>query len=77
MAASKYERERLAGTVRSLFRDKGFGFIRSADGHSDLFFHRSSVRPGDWERLHDGASVSYRQEASVKGPRAEAVQAES
>jgi CspA family cold shock protein len=62
---------RLAGTVRTIVRQKGFGFIRDEAGR-DYFFHHSAC--DDFERLTEGTAVTF---APVppghKGPRAELV----
>ncbi len=60
----------MRGTIKKLIRDRGFGFVRAADGQ-EVFFHRSSVRPmDDFDRLSEGDSVEFEVERSEKGPRA-------
>ncbi len=60
----------MRGTIKKLIRDRGFGFIRAADGQ-EVFFHRSSVHPiDDFDRLIEGDSVEFEVEPSGKGPRA-------
>jgi len=51
------------GTVASL-RDKGFGFIApdGAAAHGDIFFHRSAMADGGFERLIEGQRVSFDEE---------------
>ena len=44
------------GTVVRLIRDRGFGFIRLDDG-SEVFFHHSSMPPGDFDQLHENEQV--------------------
>lgn len=63
----------LRGTVARIVHEKGFGFIQSADGGDDVFFHRSSLAPGDFDRLRVGALVAYTVTDSSKGPRAASV----
>jgi cold shock CspA family protein len=36
------------GTIRRLTADRGFGFIRTAEG-TDLFFHRKELQGGGLE----------------------------
>jgi cold shock CspA family protein len=31
------------GTIKRVFKDRGFGFIRTSDGQ-EIFFHRSGLR---------------------------------
>lgn len=51
------------GTIASL-RDKGFGFIApdGAPANGDLFFHRSAVTEGSFERMIEGQRVSFDEE---------------
>lgn len=62
------------GNIARMVRDKGFGFIRDADG-VEWFFHRSAVR-GSFDTLMEGDGVRFdAQPNTPKGPRAENVQA--
>jgi CspA family cold shock protein len=60
------------GTVKKIVVEKGFGFI-SSGGEEDLFFHRSALSPGEFERLKEGMRVEFEIGQSPKGPRAEHV----
>ena len=62
----------MRGTVKRLIRDRGFGFIRSADGQ-ELFFHRSSLQQLTFDALKEGEGVEFDIENGEKGPRATAV----
>jgi cold shock CspA family protein len=69
------ETEGMTGTIKSLIADRGYGFIRSADGR-DVFFHRGLLPAWDFDRLGVGALVRFREDSSCwspKGPRAAAV----
>ena len=59
------------GTIKTI-TDRGFGFIRPADGGEDVFFHRSALNGVTFEQLRQGDRVSYTPEADPrgKGPRA-------
>jgi len=63
----------LRGVVKRLVKDKGFGFLQSATGGDDVFFHRSSLPAGEFDRLTEGDAVDYAASASPKGPRADSV----
>lgn len=65
------EPARQTGTIIKWMPDKGFGFIQGADG-KEYFFHRSAVR-GDVNALQIQDAVTFVQQASPKGPRAEDV----
>ena len=53
------------GTIKSMLRDKGFGFIApdnaQGDG-SDLFFHQSSVADYGFDTLEEGQRVEFTEE---------------
>lgn len=63
-----------SGTVISLKADKGFGFIAGVNG-AEYFFHRTSlVNPAQFAEMFVGASVTFENEESEKGPRAARVE---
>jgi len=45
------------GTIK-LISDRGFGFIRTAEG-KDLFFHRSELQGVDYDSLREGKEVEF------------------
>lgn len=59
----------VAGTIKRLVTDKGFGFVVGPDGN-EYFFHQSAC-DGQFDRLHEGQSVSFEMGQGPKGPRAE------
>lgn len=56
----------MEGVVKSIKKDKGFGFIRAQDG-TEYFFHRSGAQ--DFDLLQEGNRVTFAEEVSGKGPR--------
>ncbi|MFB3923717.1 MAG: cold-shock protein [Terriglobia bacterium] len=62
----------MEGTIKRVVRDRGFGFIRSADGQ-EVFFHRSSLQSLNFDGLKEGENVEFDMERGEKGPRATAV----
>jgi CspA family cold shock protein len=46
------------GTIRRLVTDRGFGFIRTADG-TDLFFHRTELQGVDFTSLREGQEIEF------------------
>ncbi len=44
------------GTIRRLITDRGFGFIRTAEG-ADLFFHQSGIEGVEFASLTEGRIV--------------------
>ena len=61
------------GTIKRVFRDRGFGFIRTLDGQ-EIFFHRTGLRSARFEALSEGDTVEFEVESSPKGPRAVNIQ---
>ncbi|MFQ5896511.1 MAG: cold-shock protein [Nitrospinota bacterium] len=57
------------GTIKRIIRERGFGFIKASDGR-EIFFHSTSLQPGAFEGLHEGARVSFEVQATERGPRA-------
>lgn len=49
----------LNGTIKSFLADKGFGFIKPANGSDDMFFHSSAVEGGELADLVRGRPVTY------------------
>lgn len=59
----------MEGTIKKLVRDRGFGFIRTESGE-EVFFHRSSLKQGNFDHLEEGHRVAFDLERGEKGPRA-------
>jgi len=59
----------MSGTIKRVIRDRGFGFIRSADGQ-EVFFHRSVLQGLSFDTMKEGESVEFELERGEKGPRA-------
>ncbi|PYV35992.1 MAG: cold-shock protein [Acidobacteria bacterium] len=64
----------MQGTIKRVIRDRGFGFIRAADGQ-EIFFHRSALQNLNFESLREGDNVEFELERGEKGPRASNVRA--
>lgn len=54
------------GIVKTIKRDKGYGFIRNENG-SDIFFHASRLDNIDFEDLVEGQPVGYLEVEESKG----------
>jgi CspA family cold shock protein len=54
------------GTIRRLIADRGFGFIRTAEGE-DLFFHRSELLGVQFATLREGQQVEFEVEQGSDG----------
>jgi CspA family cold shock protein len=66
----------MEGTIKRVIRDRGFGFIRAADGQ-EVFFHRSSLQQLNFDSLREGESVEFDMQRGEKGPRATSVRPSS
>ena len=56
------------GTVKWFSTEKGYGFIKQADGGEDVFVHRSAVAELEYgEALREGEEVEYSIERTDKG----------
>jgi cold shock protein len=47
------------GTVKFFNTQKGFGFIKPADGGADVFVHISAVQRAGMQTLNEGQRLSY------------------
>lgn len=57
------------GKIKSLVKDRGFGFIQMEGGSSDVFFHHTSVVGGDLDSLREGQTVEFDVEPDPRDPR--------
>ena len=61
--------------VGILFRDEGYGFLRTVNGR-EVYFHKNSVLRNDFDQLKVGTGVRFVEELGAKGPQATSVQVE-
>ena len=59
--------------VERLFRDEGYGFLRSVAGEQ-IYFHKNASLHGEWGRLEVGTGVRYAAEQGDKGLQATSVE---
>jgi len=59
----------MEGTIKRLMRDRGFGFIHAQDGQ-EVFFHRTSLKQLEFERLKEGLNVEFEMQRGERGLRA-------
>lgn len=67
----------MTGVIKRIVSDKGFGFIKCAEGEGrEFFFHRTGCDRGtNFNALQEGDEVYFEEEKSPKGPRAGSVRA--
>ena len=63
------------GTVKWFNSEKGFGFVVSDDGDSDVFVHYSEIQGGEFRNLEESQKVTYEVEQGDRGPAAVSVNA--
>lgn len=61
------------GTVKWFNDDKGFGFIKAADG-KDVFVHHTEIKADGFRTLREGQAVQFELADGPKGPKALNVQ---
>ncbi len=64
--------QQASGVVERIFRDQGYGFLRTAEGEQ-VYFHSNSVIHGHWDALTAGTAVRYVPEVGEKGLQASTV----
>jgi cold shock CspA family protein/ribosome-associated translation inhibitor RaiA len=64
--------QEVGGLIIRLFRDKGYGFIKSPDGQ-EIYFHKNSLPANEFDRLEIGTGVQWHEEQGDKGPQASTV----
>ena len=47
------------GNIKTLVKDRGFGFIVPADGGAELFFHSTSLPEGVFDSLRPDQTLQY------------------
>jgi cold shock CspA family protein len=63
---------RLTGTIKTMNRDKPFGFIKAGNG-KEYFFHETDLVNCTWQAIDLGSQMSFRVEETPKGLRAREV----
>jgi len=56
------------GTIKTLMKDRGFGFIQLDGTAEDVFFHSSSLPPGEYDSLQTGQNVEFDVEPDPRNP---------
>ena len=56
------------GKIKTLMRDRGFGFIQVEGGSQDVFFHTSSLPDGTYDSLNEGDTVEFDLEVDPRNP---------
>ena len=62
----------LHGTVNEIYKNKGYGTIKT-DGGRIVYFHKNSVINYEFNKMDIGKEVRYVEEMGDKGPKATTV----
>lgn len=71
-AHNQEEAQETTALVTKLFKDRGYGFLKTLDGQ-EIYFHRNSVIHHDFERLEIGTAVHFSFVEGEEGPQASTV----
>ena len=71
-AQNQEEAEETTALITKLFKDRGYGFLKTLDGH-EIYFHRNSVIHHDFDRLEIGTAVHFSFVEGEEGPQATTV----
>ena len=61
------------GTIKTLVKDRKFGFISREGEEKDLFFHSGDLSGVTFEELNEGDKVTFEVVEGAKGPAAKNV----
>lgn len=67
-----HEAQDMTAIVTKIFRDEGYGFIKTFDDR-EVYFHRNSVLHDDFDRIDVGTGVHFFLEDGEEGPQASTV----
>lgn len=67
-----HEAQDMTAIVTKIFRDEGYGFIKTFDDR-EVYFHRNSVLQDDFDRIDIGTGVHFFLEDGEEGPQASTV----
>ncbi len=57
------------GQIKTIVRDRGFGFIQETGETKEIFFHRSSLELGVFDQLTEGQTVEFEKEPDPRDSR--------
>jgi cold shock protein len=57
------------GKIKTLVKDRGFGFIAQDGTNSDVFFHSSSIPDGGFDALETNQTLEFDVEPDPRDPR--------
>lgn len=70
--AKTAEGQETTALVTRIFKDQGYGFIKTLEGR-EVYFHRNSVLHNDFDRIEVGTGVHFFEQQGEQGPQASTV----
>jgi cold shock CspA family protein len=70
----EHPQQEMAAVVTKLFKEDGYGFLKTLDTGREIYFHANSVTHHDFDRLEVGTGVHFVEEQGQMGPQATTVQ---
>jgi cold shock CspA family protein len=67
-----HPQQEVHAVVSKLFREEGYGFLKTLDGR-EIYFHRNSVLGDEFDTLSVGTGVNFSEQPGEKGPHASTV----
>ena len=68
----EHSQQYVTGIIERLYKNKGYGFLRSIDDE-EIYFHRNSVLNNEFDRAEPGTGVRFVRELQHNGPAASTV----
>lgn len=69
----EHPQQEMGAVVTKLFKEDGYGFIRTVDTGREIYFHKNSVINHDFDRIELGTGVHFSEEQGQMGPQATTV----
>ncbi|MGF1478073.1 MAG: HPF/RaiA family ribosome-associated protein [Cyanophyceae cyanobacterium] len=68
-----HPQQEMVAVVTKLFKEQGYGFIKTLDTGREIYFHQNSVIHGDFDRIEVGTGVQFTETMGEMGPQATTV----
>lgn len=69
-----HPQQETVAVVTKLFKEQGYGFIKTLDTGREIYFHQNSVLHHDFDRIEIGTGVQFSETLGEMGPQATTVQ---
>lgn len=69
----EHPQQDIVAVVTKLFKEQGYGFIKTLDTGREIYFHKNSVIHDDFDRIEVGTGVQFTESLGEMGPQATTV----